>query len=217
MANAIGPPLKVVVAQHIRDRIFTGVLRPGARIDQDAVAEEVGVSKLPVREALILLESEGVVRSKPRRGAYVAAITPDDIRDHYQLFGLASGIAARRAADHLTDFQLDELGNLLKQMDHQVQPDELEQLNERFHRIVNSAGGSRRLKSVLRLLGDTIPGRYYEISEEWEAAAREHHQQILDALRAHDPDAAADAMTAHIAASGEYAVKYLNSIGFWSD
>ena len=85
------------VADHIRDSILTGRLRPGTRIDQDAIAKDMGVSRLPVREALISLDQEGLVRTLPRRGAYVERVQREDIADHYQLFGTVAGLAAARA------------------------------------------------------------------------------------------------------------------------
>ena len=72
------------VSDHIRDGILTGRLRPGTRIDQDAIAQEFGVSRLPVREALIAWDQERLVRTIARRGAYVQRLERDDIADHYQ-------------------------------------------------------------------------------------------------------------------------------------
>ena len=77
------PTLKDEAAQYVRDRILTGVRKPGMKIDQDAVADDLGARRLPVREALIALEAEGLVETIARRGLYVAALSPSDIRDHY--------------------------------------------------------------------------------------------------------------------------------------
>jgi DNA-binding GntR family transcriptional regulator len=77
--------LKHAVASLIRERIFSGGLRPGSRVDQDALAEAFGVSTMPVREALISLEAEALVVNVPRRGSYVADLTRDDVRDHYRI------------------------------------------------------------------------------------------------------------------------------------
>ena len=84
------------VAEHIRQEILAGRFRPGDRIDQDAIAVQLGVSRLPVREALIALDQEGLIESIPRRGAYVQRLEREDIADHYQLFGQAAGLAAYR-------------------------------------------------------------------------------------------------------------------------
>ena len=79
------------VATHIRTAILAGRLRSGERIDQDAIADELGVSRLPVREALIALDKEGLVNTIPRKGSYVARIDREDIADHYEIFGQLSG------------------------------------------------------------------------------------------------------------------------------
>ena len=82
------------VASELRELILAGTLPSGSRIDQDAVAESHGMSRLPVREALIALEQEGLVVNTQRRGAYVAQFTPEDVLDQYEVYGLVAGIAA---------------------------------------------------------------------------------------------------------------------------
>ena len=75
--------LKQRAAQEIRRRIFAGEMRPGSKVDQDAIAADLGISKLPVREALIALDGEGIIQVAPRRGAFVAELSREDVRDHY--------------------------------------------------------------------------------------------------------------------------------------
>jgi DNA-binding GntR family transcriptional regulator len=207
--------LKHAVASHIRDRILSGSLRPGAKIDQDALAETLGVSKLPVREALISLEAEALVVNVPRRGSFVADLTPDDVRDHYHIYGLVSAIAAERAAERLSEKQLADLDAMLDEMASSRDPARLEHLNHQFHRTINLAGGSQRLNSVLRLLADSIPARFYEFTTGWSAVAHEDHTRILEALRDRDPDAARQAMAEHLREGGERAVGLLEQVGFW--
>src|SRR5580704_12088377 len=104
--------LKAGVANVITAQILSGEMRAGQRIDQDALAAELGVSRLPIREAIIMLENVGFVTSISRRGSYVASITPDDVLDHYEIFGMAIGLAARRAASMLTEEELSRLEEL---------------------------------------------------------------------------------------------------------
>jgi DNA-binding GntR family transcriptional regulator len=207
--------LKHAVANHIREQILSGTLHPGTKIDQDALAEALGVSKLPVREALISLEAEALVVNIPRRGSYVADLTADDVRDHYHIYGLVSAVAAERAAERLTDEQLAEMAAMLAEMEVSRDPARLETLNHQFHRMINRAGGSQRLHSVLRLLADSIPARFYEFTTGWSAVAHEDHTQILDALRARDAAAAREAMIKHLREGGERAVGLLEQAGFW--
>lgn len=209
--------LKDVVADHIRNLIFSGRLRPDQKIDQDELAESLGVSKLPVREALIRLENEALVRGVPRRGVFVAPLTREDVRDHYQIYGMVEGIAARRAATRLDDGQLAHLATLVEQMHSGDDPERQEQLNHEFHRAVNLAGGSPKLLSVLQLLSKTMPARFYEFASGWAEVAADQHQRIMDALQAQDEDEAESAMRDHIISGGEYAIRMLEQSGFWDD
>ncbi len=207
--------LKNDAASRIREQIFAGELRPGEKVNQDRLASELGMSKLPVREALISLEAEGLISGVPRRGAFVAKLTPDDVRDHFRIYGLLAALAAQRAAEALAEDELDELQQIHEKMVSSHSSDEQEQLNFEFHRIINEVGGSRRLRAVLRTFSNTIPARFFEHTTGWPAVADEQHQRLLAALRARDPEAAFDAMLQHLSSSGEHAVKILRGNGFW--
>ena len=138
--RSIRTNLKDVVADHIRNLIFSGQLRPGQKVDQDEIAEVLGVSKLPVREALIVLENEALVRGVPRRGVFVAPLTPDDVFDHYEIYGMVEGIAARRAAQNLSDAELEKLAEITAQMHKDDLPERQEKLNYEFHRTIEHRG-----------------------------------------------------------------------------
>ena len=85
------------IASYIRRLIFEGELRAGMRVPQDAIASDLGVSRIPVREALIVLEREGWVTNEMHRGAFISALDEQAVHDHYELFGLIYGFAAKRA------------------------------------------------------------------------------------------------------------------------
>jgi DNA-binding GntR family transcriptional regulator len=207
--------LAAEVADDLRERILTGVLRPRARIDQDSLADEYGMSRVPVREALIALAQEGLVEVVPRRGTYVAAIEPDDVIDHYEMYGLASGIAAARAASRLSLEAKVELRQVHERFVAARGNAEREKLNEEFHRILNSVSGNR-LRSLLRLLSRSLPSHYYAFASKWSSQAAAHHGEILAAVEAGDELAARRAMESHLAESGREAVKVLQKQGFWS-
>lgn len=205
------------VADHIRDAILTGQLRPGTRIDQDAIAAELGVSRLPVREALIALDQEGLIHTIPRRGSYVQQLRRDDIADHYQLFGRVAGLAAARAAARISDAELAELEALHEQMAASRDPLQQERLNFDFHRIVNEAANSRRVTSILRLLTRSLPSHYFEFVPDWPDQAQAQHGEILDAIRRRDADAAQSAMERHLNESARYAIAALERMDFFED
>lgn len=208
--------LKDEAAGHVRSLIFTGRLRPRQKIDQDLIAAMLGVSKQPVREAMIQLESEGLVQMVARRGAFVAALTRDDIIDHFLIFGVVSAFAARRSIEHLSSQDLDNLDDIVAQMadaDAAAQRD----LNHRFHRVLNKRAGSKRLLSVISHLANSIPEGLLSQDSEWWTQAHHDHDTIVGALRERDGDAVVVAVETHLRHSGEATVRALEHAGFWLD
>lgn len=207
-------------ASYIRELIFSGALRRGQRIDPGDVADALGYSRLPVREALIQLEAEGLVDGIARRGAFVAMLDPEDLYDHFQAFGKIVAVAAERAAARITQHDLDEMERLLELMEKWGEADrdrDVERLNMRFHRIINRAGGSRRLKRIIRSLAVSIPEDLYHRTRGWSPAAQAEHRLILTALKARDGAAAAAASASHAEAGGRNLVESLQKSGFWDE
>jgi len=211
--------LKQDVARYLRDQIFSGVLKPGERIDQDGLAEAVGVSRLPVREALIKLEAEGMVVNLPRRGAFVAQLAPEDITDHFEMYGVLSGVAAARAASLGSTQLVDDITEISSRMRNATDPDAHDQLNFRFHQLINKAGASGRLVSVLRILSDNMPSHFFTSNNEWAFRERAfaEHDQIVAAIRAGDSAGAASAVANHFRHVGEQAEHSLRAAGFWDN
>lgn len=204
------------VADHIRGEILAGRLKPGDRIDQDAVAAQLGVSRLPVREALIALDQEGLIDTIPRRGSYVQRLDREDIVDHYQLFGQVAGLAAARAVARVSDEDIDKLTALHEAMNKTTNLSEQEQINHEFHRLINNAAGSKRITSMVKLLSRSLPMPYLEFPPEWLREANRQHEDILDAFRRRDTLAAQRAMEQHINASARHALEVLEGLGFFS-
>ena len=209
------PSLKDAAAAFLREQILTGQLTPGMKVDQDEISEALGMSRLPVREALIELAHESLIDAVPRRGAFVARLERVDIVDHYRIFGLIAGLAASRAATSLTDEQLTQLAAAHAAFAAASDPDTQSQWNHEFHRIINRAGGSRRLVSVLALLSRSLPVRYFEFAPTWAERSARHHARILAALQARDAHEAQRLMEHHVAESGDLAVEILQEMGYW--
>ena len=205
------------VAAHIRDAILAGRLKPDQRIDQDAIAEELGVSRLPVREALISLDQEGLIHTIPRKGSYVSRIDRADIADHYQIFGQVAGLAAARAVARLDPEDLDRLVALHDRMSKADNLEEQQRLNHDFHRTINRAAGSQRMSSMVQLLSRSLPMPYADFPVEWLDEANRQHREILDAFTRRDTLAAQRAMEQHINASARHAIEVLEHLDFFED
>jgi DNA-binding GntR family transcriptional regulator len=203
-------------AGFIRSAIMSGDLRPGERIDQDAVAEQLGVSRLPVREALIGLAQEGLVDNQPRRGAFVARFSKEDVVDHYQLFGQVAGLAAARAVARMNDADVAELIALHHRLSNSRDVVEQRQLNHEFHRRITIASESQRIISMVGLLSRSLPMPYDKLPPEWLADAEQQHSDIIDAFTRRDTLAAQRSMEQHIASSGRHAVEVLDRLGFFN-
>lgn len=210
--------LKDEVSKYIRDLILSGALVPGARLDQDDIAAQLGTSRLPVREALISLEAEGLVNNIPRRGAFVASLDEQDIEDHYEMFGLLSGIAAERAAAVATNELIKSLTDICTEMRSTQDPDAHDRLNNTFHLLINRAGSSGRLRAVLRTLSASMPTSFFAHSHEddWKVQALDEHDAIVTAIAAKDGPHARELMSAHFSHTGGQAVRMLQSSGFWA-
>ena len=150
------------------------------------------------------------------RDAFVAALTEEDVHDHYEMFGIVSGIAAQRAAATLKESELKELEDIVEQMaSPSIRPETLEDFNFRFHQIINRRGSSRRLSAVISQLSNTIPSGFFEFTGSWKRQAELDHQAILNALKQRDGRKAAALLVSHLHASGEFAVDLLSARGFW--
>ena len=197
------------VADRIRALIFDGTLRSGQRVPQDALAEELGVSRLPVREALITLETEGLVSSEPHRGTFVVPILQEDIEDHYRMYGMIQGLAANRAARRLNEVTLARLRALHEQMCGTETWGPYHDLDWEFHALVTQTGGSRRLTSVLRQLGHNLPRAVYENPSGSIEDSNAGHALILAALERGDGAGADRACVDHTVAEGRHVVDKL--------
>ncbi len=211
------PNLKDKAAAYLRNEILTGRLRPGAKIDQEEVADALGISRLPVREALIELAQENLVDAIPRRGSFVARIDENDIRDLYEIQGYIAGIAARRAADELTDDQLDALREIHRQFVEAKGTEDQGDISFAFYQLVLDAGGSSRLRALLRRLYQSLPVDYFELVPSWYGQTVRYHEELLAALEKRDGAAAAEVMQRFLEATGDLAVQFLAEQGLWSD
>jgi DNA-binding GntR family transcriptional regulator len=188
------------VAELLRQRIFNRELIPGSWIDELKLAEEYGISRTPLREALKVLATEGLVTMKVRRGAYVTEVSERDLTDVYHLLALLESDAASVVAAKACDAQLKELQTLHKELEKSVSNREkFFQINERFHmRLLEIADNRWRdqmvadLRKVMKLNRHNSLLKIGRIQE-----SLAEHQTIMHALQARDVTASAQAMQTH--------------------
>jgi len=188
------------VAELLRQRIFNRELTPGSWIDELKLAEEYGISRTPLREALKVLATEGLVTMKLRRGAYVTEVSERDLTDVYHLLALLESDAAGVVATQATDAQLKELQTLHRELEKSVgNREKYFQINERFHmRLLEIADNRWRDQMVADLRKVMKLNRHNSLlkSGRIEESLAEH-QAIMNALLARDSKASTNAMQTH--------------------
>lgn len=194
-------PLSHQVASVIRDQVLTGRLAAGERVMQSDWASRLGVSRMPVRDAIRQLCTDGILIPTGGGSAIVADIDPEDIRDAYELNAAALSLAARRAAERATDDELAALRRVHARLQAAINDGDKElaqKLNVEFHRVVSKMAHAPQLLAVLRLLSTSVSHASFELIPDWPQHAVEDHEQILAAIADHNVDKAGKLMLDHI-------------------
>jgi DNA-binding GntR family transcriptional regulator len=179
------------VADYIRRQIFAGKLAVGERVPQDEIAAELGVSRVPVREAVIALDREGWVVIQPHRGAFVVGLDENSTRDHYELLGRVYGYGAHRAAQRASAEQVNALADVHRRLQAATDAREFSQLNMEFLRRLVSMAASRRVSATIRLMAVAIvPGDFFAEIPEAIKIHKRHLRVIVKALKAGDGETA---------------------------
>ncbi len=206
--KAISGTIRQRAAAELRDRVLTGRLRAGDRLDLDQVAAEFGTSRTPIREALLELSFEGLVEVAPRSGITVLGITPEDAVDNFAVLAALSGKAAEWATARITPEQLAELRELA---DAIFGATDVVSANREFHRALNVASGSPRLLTFLRQAVRVVPTSYFELFPEKEEQSRAEHDALLDAIARGDAAGARAIAEVHVLDAGEALGGWLRS------
>ena len=196
-------PLREVVFENIRSAIQSGELRPGERLMEVQLAESLGVSRTPVREAIRKLEKAGLVTITPRRGVYVAEISLEDTENILEIRACLEGKAAELAAIRMTADQKQALENCLEAFVSHMKANRMkEALREdlHFHLIIRQASKNQQLIQILEDLSEQVNRfRMVYLKDAAEAPSLpEEHAKLLQALLDQDPRAARKAMEAHM-------------------
>ncbi len=187
------PTTQEFVLDELRRLILTGEMAAGAPIRQDALAERLGVSRVPLREALRTLEGEGQVVYRPHRGYQVADLSLDDLLEVYRIRELLETEATRKAVPLLTDEDIDRLVQAEADIEKAALAGDIVGMaaaNRQFHFIVLEASGMPRLTRLVRVLWDATDAYralYYSSTENRERVHHEHHA-IIAAIRTRKSD-----------------------------
>jgi DNA-binding GntR family transcriptional regulator len=210
----IRPTSTQQVAVYIRRQIFEGHLKSGERVPQDEIAAQLGVSRVPVREAVIALDREGWVVIHPHRGAFVVPLDPDVFRDHYELLARTYGYGALRAAKRATPEQLIALAAIHKSLQAATEPNEFGQLNVDFLQMLVSMSGSRRVAATVRLM--TVrkdPGVFFAEAPEAIRIHKKHLRVVMRALKSRDGETAESEIMTVLRKEAELVVMLLAGAG----
>ena len=207
----------VAIARAIRAAILDGRLAPGEFLRESQLAASLGTSRTPIREALIMLEREGLVQGSPNRGSTVRRYDRGDLEDLYNIRAALEGHSAREAASRIDHQAIEELRESCDRFKairsaRRVDVAALADENMVFHDIILRAAGSERLA---RMVGEvtalpSIHKSYAAYTAEHRGIVEQAHREITSALRAGDANAAADLMHAHVIWARDRALEYFD-------
>jgi DNA-binding GntR family transcriptional regulator len=196
-------PLYEDVADRLREQIFSKQLAPGCWLDEQSLAEQFGISRTPMREAIKVLASEGLVTIKMRRGAYVTEVARKDLEQIFTILSLLEGEAARETANKATEEELNQLDYLHHRLEKAAADRDIEQffdINGKFHELIQEIAGNRWMNGVIADLRKvlklhrrdslTSTGRLQNSLIE--------HRAILNAILKRDQTGAESAMRKHM-------------------
>lgn len=213
-------PLREIVFETLRDAIINQVLRPGERLMEIQLAEEMGVSRTPVREAIRKLELEGFVVMLPRRGAYVAGISMKDILEVFEVRAALEALAAGLAAERITEEELEEMERQLVKEAEETEANNLRSIVEidtTFHDLLYKAARNERLIHFVNLLQEQLhrfrsaslarPGR--------SKTALDEHRKIIEALADRNAKLAEELAHKHIESAEQAMLLSLEKQGLY--
>ena len=196
-------PLREMVYEELKIQILTGQIVPGTRMMEVDLAEEMGVSRTPIREAIRKLEKEGLVTIEPRRGAYASMISTQDMVEILEVRQDLEGLAAYFAATRMSPVEMEELKEIADKYNDAVKSGNMKELiryDTQFHRLIVDSCHNKILVSMVEQLQELVLRFryiYYDNFKRGEEMPREH-QEIIDAIASGDADRARAAADVHI-------------------
>ena len=196
-------PLRELVYEELKKEILTGRIAPGTRMMEVELADEMGVSRTPIREAIRKLEKEGLVTIEPRKGAYASMISTEDMVEILEVRQDLEGLAAYFAANRMQPAQLEELKTVSEHYNEAVTSGSMEDMikyDTRFHRIIVDSCHNKILVQMIEQLQELVLRFRYIYYDNFKRAENmpEEHAAILGAIEKNSPDEAREAADVHI-------------------
>lgn len=207
-------PLRDVVFHTLREAILKGELKPGERLMELQLASKLGVSRTPIREAIRMLEQEGLAVTIPRKGAEVARMTEKDMEDVLQIREVLDELAVKLACDNITREEIKELEKKMFQFEGSIRQDDIKKIAQAdvaFHDVIYRAAGNVKLMTMLDNLREQIYRyrvEYLKDEKAYPTLIREH-REILAALEKHEKKKVVEAMKVHVERQAEVVKKII--------
>lgn len=199
-------PLRDLVFENLREAILSGELLPGQRLMEIQLAEKLGVSRTPVREAIRKLELEGFVVMLPRKGAYVADISIKEIIEVLEVRAILEGLAANLATDRMSDEDINKLEEIVNSTNEKLTTEELLKKDVEFHECIFKASNNKKLHSIITSLWEQVY-RFrvtYISNQESISTIIEEHKQILSAIKSRNSNLAEQYAKEHIEKAAQF-------------
>lgn len=190
MPKKYGIKEKDQVVSHILNLVLTGKLRSGDRVDRNEIAQGLGVSRVPIQEALIQLEHDGIVSTRYHRGAFVERFDESTVLEHHELDGLLNGIASARAAANPTPRILGQLDALMRSLRACKDPRSFAEIACEYRRTVNEEYAGPRLHATIRASDNLIPRAFWMVCQSSRDELLPYYEEETSAIHRRDPEAA---------------------------
>lgn len=202
--------------EELREAVVTGRLSPGERIDQDALAARYGLSNMPIRQALVRLESQRLVESRPHHGFLVASMSAEDMEEIYAMRSVLERLVAGRAAGRVTEATLDALEALRDAQEAAIAKDDFGlyvKLDRKFHRLLYTSSKMRRCCDTIEYLRDASDRYVYAYAAHHgkSNASIQEHTQIISAARGGDGNLLGELCSEHVRSASVLLLQVINS------
>ena len=202
MPKKYGVKEKDLVVSHVVNLVLTGKLRSGDRLDRNEIAEQLGLSRVPIQEAVVQLEHDGVLSTRYHRGAYVERFDEGVVREHHELYGVLNGIASARAATSRTPKMLDGLLTMLDALRAGKESRAFQETAWRYRKTVNDEYAGPRLHAAIRASQTLMPRTFWTAYQNSHGELLRYYEAETVAISDRDPVAARSACVDRAEAMG---------------